>query len=73
MSTVGILLAGVLSGSFITILALRVILAGKLRIDNSDPDDGPYLFLELSKGLRYISLAKCVLLWVETKDYNPRK
>lgn len=46
---------------------------GTLRIDASDPDDGPYLFLELSKDLNHIRNKKYVTLKVNISDYISRK
>lgn len=46
---------------------------GTLRIDTSDPDDGPYLFLELSKDLNRIRNKKYVTLKVNSNDYISRK
>ncbi len=45
---------------------------GKLRIDTSDPD-GPFVFLELSKGVGDISARKQVLLEVDLKSYISHK
>jgi hypothetical protein len=42
---------------------------GTLRIDSSDPDDGPYLFLELSGSPSIIAQKKYVKLKVGTKSY----
>ena len=43
---------------------------GSLRVDQSDPDSGPYLFLELShKGVDAIYKKKYVVLKVVLKDY----
>ena len=42
------LLCGVVIGFVITKIVTRPKPVGFLRIDESDPDDGPYLFLELS-------------------------
>jgi hypothetical protein len=43
---------------------------GSLRVDQSDPDSGPYLFLELShKGANAIYKKKYVVLKVNIKDY----
>lgn len=46
---------------------------GTLRIDTSDPDDGPYLFLELSKNPNLIRSKKYVTLKVNSNDYISRK
>ena len=42
---------------------------GYLRIDRSDPEDGPYMFLELSTGVHNIIHRKDVLLKVRAEDY----
>lgn len=48
------LLGGVLIGSLITWLIVRQKPIGTLRCDYSDPDSGPYLFLELSSSRRHL-------------------
>lgn len=48
--------------------------AGVLRMDHSDPEDAPYLFLELeSNGMDVIHRNKTVLLDVNLENYLPRK
>ncbi|GKH02366.1 hypothetical protein CE91St54_47110 [Hungatella hathewayi] len=48
----------------------RKDVVGSLRVDQSDPDSGPYLFLELShKGAKAIYKKKYVVLKVNIKDY----
>lgn len=42
------LLCGIVVGVVVTKIVTRPKPIGFLRIDESDPDDGPYLFLELS-------------------------
>ena len=46
---------------------------GDLRIDTSDPDDNPYLFLELSKDLNFVRRKKYITLKVNTISYIPHK
>lgn len=46
---------------------------GTIRVDRSDPNDAPYLFLELDKGKGDISSKRYVLLSVDVRDYLPRK
>lgn len=46
---------------------------GDLRIDTSDPDDNPYLFLELSKDLNFVRRKKYITLKVNTISYTPHK
>lgn len=65
-------LAGVLLGAMAVLIAFRIQSAGTLRIDHSD-EDGPYLFLELKKGVRDISNRKIVVLTVRREDFLPHK
>lgn len=65
-------------GALIGILIARFIFRdkpiGSLRVDQSDPDSEPYLFLELSPdGADEIYKKKCVSLRVDLKDYISQK
>lgn len=62
-------LAGVLIGTIIYAIAVKTASVGTLRIDQSDPEDSPYLFLELEKGLNVISSKSYVLMKVDLKNY----
>lgn len=73
MELILVFLAGVFLGISITTVMFRVFLVGALRIDNSEPEEGPYLFLELSKGIGDISSKKYVLLKVNLKNFIPHK
>lgn len=46
-------LGGVLIGVFLTTLFLVKEPIGTLRVDRSDPDSPPYLFLEIDSGKGY--------------------
>ena len=47
---------------------------GSLRVDESDPDSGPYLFLELDRsGADAIYKQRYVRLRVELKNYISHK
>ncbi len=46
---------------------------GDLRVDHSDPDGGPYLFLELDADVPTIMRKSHVMLWVKVKDFLPHK
>ncbi len=59
---------GVVIGCIFSSIVRRSKSVGKLRIDTSDPD-GPFMFLELSKGVGDISTKKQVLLQVDLKSY----
>lgn len=68
-----LILVGVLLGVAISVIVFRTYFVGNLRIDNSDPEDGPYMFLELEKGISDISSKKHVVLKVRREDFIPHK
>lgn len=56
-------------GFILGILASKPKTVGFLKVDYSDPDDGPYLFLELKEnGLEYIESSDYITLKVSMKD-----
>ena len=69
MSTITILLLGVLIGVIFTCVVFRCWMVGVLRVDHSDPHDAPYLFLELSKELTSVTNKKYVVLKVLKKNF----
>lgn len=73
MKIVIVLAIGILIGCIITKIIFQIGSIGSLRIDTSDPDDEPYLFLELSKSVKHIYRQKYVTLKVNTKSYIPHK
>lgn len=64
---------GFLVGSVITAIIFRFFMVGVLHVDKSDPDDAPYMFLEISKGVDSITSKKHVILKVDTKNFIPHK
>ena len=64
---------GFMIGCVMTALLFRVFRVGTLRVDTSDPNDVPYMFLELSKDLRAIIHKKYVVLKVNTKNFISQK
>lgn len=46
---------------------------GTLRIDRSDPDDAPYLFLEMAQDPRVLMQRRYVRLKVNTQNYISHK
>lgn len=72
MELVIIFAIGVGVGSIIARIVIRNLGAGTLRVDTSD-SDGPYMFLELSKGVDTIASKKYVVLRVNLKSYIPQK
>lgn len=63
---------GVMIGSIITRIIIRLLDVGTLRIDTSDPD-GPFMFLELSKDVDSVTSKKYVILKVNLKSYISQK
>lgn len=60
------LIGGILIGVILTLLASRKEPIGTLRVDYSDPDSGPYLFLELpQKNTHLIEKKKIVSFKVD--------
>lgn len=61
---------GVILGVGLTLLYFRHKYVGTLRIDNSDPSDGAYFFLEIKSGKAgSIPNQKTILLKVNTQNY----
>ena len=64
------MIIGVIIGIVLGRQVFRRDVVGSLRVDQSDPDSGPYLFLELShKGANVIYKKKYLVLKVDLKDY----
>lgn len=63
------MIIGIIIGIVFGRQVFRRDVVGSLRIDQSDPDSGPYLFLELShKGADAIYKKRYVVLKVNIKD-----
>lgn len=69
----GLFMVGAFVGSVLTILMTRKRPIGRLRIDRSDPDDQPYMFLELYKNVGDVSNEKRVTLDVSNENYISQK
>lgn len=67
------LVLGILLGVIIGLIGLLVYLAvrsvGTLRIDQSDPTEEPYLFLELDNPVESFVNTKHVLFRISKKNY----
>ena len=72
MELVIILAIGIVVGSIITRIIIKLLDIGTLRIDTSDPD-GPFMFLELSKDVNAVASKKYVVLKVNLKNYISQK
>lgn len=70
---------GIFVGIAIAILAIYILISlfklkiGTLKVDRSDPNEPPYLFLELSESVNRIVDKKIVVLKVDTKNYISQK
>lgn len=64
---------GVLAGYVTAHILLRISSAGTLRVDRSDPEEAPYLFLELSKEIRDVVSKGYVVLKVNQQNFIPPK
>lgn len=60
---------GMLFGCIFACFIFRLFVVGILRVDRSDPDDNPYLFLELKKPVNAVSSKKYVIFRVANKDF----
>lgn len=64
------LLIGGISGAMIMRGLSRYFVKGTLKIDKSDPYEGPYLFLELNHEVSSIGKGKYILLKIEESNYD---
>lgn len=65
---------GLLIGIFTVSRAFRKPSVGNLRVDTSDQQDGPYMFLELTEsGAKSLKTAKQVTLDVKLENYISQK
>ena len=68
-----IFLLGASFGCLISEVATKTKVKGCLRIDSSDPDEPPYLFLELEESPEVLKHKKFVTLQVDLKSYISQK
>jgi len=66
-------LAGVLVGGIIIMVKLILNTDGTLRLDDSDPNEPPYIFLELRNNPENLYKKKYATLKVSIKNFIPRK
>lgn len=67
-----IFIAGVIAGVGGSVLFLLKTKGGTLRIDRSDPDSEPYMFLELTESLPSVMRKKYVIFRVNLENYISR-
>lgn len=68
-----VFLLGASFGSLIYKLSHVPNAVGQLRIDSSDPEDGPYLFLELETDPDILKRKEYIYLKVNTESYVSQK
>lgn len=73
MEIVCVFIAGVIVGFCLSRIFARVFSIGDIRVDTSEPNEGPYLFLELTKDMRTLMHRKYVVLKVNLKSYISQK
>lgn len=73
MLYVVLVLIGVGLGVIFTTVASYHKCVGVIRVDQSDPSDRPYLFLELSKDVHTVCAMDYVRLRVKVKNYISHK
>lgn len=73
MELIIIFVIGILIGCIFTTIMFRTRSIGSLRIDTSDPDDGPYLFLEMSKDINEVCKKKYISLKINIKNFISHK
>lgn len=60
---------GIIIGILVSIIYSIFKVSGTLRVDTSDPDDQPYLFLELLDNPMKVKKKKYVIFKVNPKNY----
>lgn len=68
-AVVAALCVGILIGRYL----FRDRPVGDLRVDHSDPVDGPHLYLELGTDVSTVLRKKCVVFRVKAKDFIPHE
>ena len=64
---------GVITGVVIVAFMNRSRTVGNLRVDRSEPDEPPALYLELIRGVGDISARNYVVLRVKNEDFLSQK
>ena len=60
---------GLILGCSVMVFIMRKPVVGTIRVDRSDPYDGPHLFLELTENLGQVVNKKYVTLKIDVSDY----
>lgn len=73
MWIIGAFITGLIIGGVIAVIVSRFKSIGSLVVDHSDPEDGPYLFLELRIPPYVVMRKKYVTTKVKNKNYISQK
>lgn len=66
-------LLGVTVGCTAVFILTRYRSVGFLRVDQSDPQDGPFLFLELDQDVQNLMPKKYIILKIKVQNYPSQK
>lgn len=66
------LMIGIVLGMSVSLL-FKSKPCGFLRVDQSDPNEPPYLFLELTENISSVLSKEMVVFRVKVKDYIPHE
>ena len=69
----GVVVGVIIGGCVVRSTIVKNMYVGTLRVDTSDPADGPYLFLELSKNVDAVMSKKRVVLDVSIENFISQK
>ena len=73
MDRIIIFLIGVLIGTIVYALAVKSASIGTLRIAQVDPEESPYLFLELDKPVHTVMSKSTVIMKVNRDGLNSQR
>ena len=66
-------LLGVTVGCMAVLILIRYRSVGFLRVDQSDQQDGPFLFLELDQDVQNLMSKKYIILKIKVQNYHSQK
>lgn len=62
-------IGGLIAGAILAVIILQSRVIGYLRVDQSDPDDEPYLFLELFRRIPNLCVKKYLVFKVKVENF----
>jgi hypothetical protein len=73
METAILFVIGIVIGFVVSEILSRKDSMGTIRVDSSDPYDGPYLFLEMTGSVEKLKKRKYAMFKVSTISYIPHE